>query len=59
MTAARGPNPRRDLALGLSLADAQGRLETVLAAALVLEDERVERLLREHGEEQSGGECLS
>lgn len=51
LTPAREPNPRRDLALRLSLADAQGRLEAVLAAAFVLEDERVERLMREHGEE--------
>ena len=51
LTPARGPNPRRDLALRLSLADVQGRLEAVLTAALVLDDERVERLLREHGEE--------
>ncbi len=50
LTPARGPNPRRDLALRLSLADAQGRLEAVLTTALVLDDERVERLLRERGD---------
>ena len=44
------PDRRRDLALRLSTADAEGRLEEVLTAALVLDDERAERQLREHGE---------
>jgi hypothetical protein len=50
LTPAGGPDPRRDLALRLSLADTQGRLEEVLTDALVLDDEHAERLLRERGE---------
>ena len=51
LTSARKADPRRELALRQSLADEHGRLEELLTEALLLEDERVERLLREHGEE--------
>lgn len=43
-------DPRRALAQQLARVDAQGRLEDVLNDALVLDDERVERLLREQDE---------
>lgn len=39
---------RRALAHHLQLAELQGRLDDVLTDALVLDDERAERLLREH-----------
>lgn len=43
----RRPDPRRETALRLSLADSQDRLEQVLGDALVLDDEHIERLLLE------------
>mgnify|MGYP001405756719 CR=1 FL=1 len=45
------PERRRPLAHRLQLAELQGRLDDVLTKALVLDDERAERLLREHGDE--------
>ena len=51
LTETRASQPRRDLAMRLSLADTQGRLEEVLTDALVLDDERTERLQRDYEEE--------
>ena len=43
-------NARRAVAHHRQLAEIRGRLGDVLTEALVLDDERAERLLREHGE---------
>ena len=51
LTETRASQPRRHLAMRLSLADTQGRLEEVLTDALVLDDERTERLQRDYEEE--------